>query len=89
MLFSHIVLFMFAYPDRRGDVPRRVVDDLTERLRQLEPDDRDHVCNGTLVSREQYLHDIDVLGYEDARLEPRGAMTEHDLEIWTEAIGKK
>lgn len=89
VLFSHIVLFMFAYPDRRGDVPRRIVDELSERLRRLEPDERDHVCHGTLVSREQYLHDINVLGYDDARLEPRGGMTEHDLEIWTEAIEKK
>ena len=30
-----------------------------------------------------------VLGYEDARLEPRGRMTKQDLEIWTEAIDKK
>jgi hypothetical protein len=46
------------------------------------------VCYGALISREQYLYDVTVLGYEDARLVPRGSMTKRDLEIWTEAIGK-
>ena len=33
------------------------------------------VCQGTLLSREQYLIDIDRWGYADARLEPRGPMS--------------
>jgi hypothetical protein len=89
VLFSHLLLFVFAYPDRRGDVPRHVLDELGGRLRHLEPDERDHVCYGTLLSREQYLHDVNVLDYDDARLEPRGGMTTHDVEVWTEAIRKK
>jgi hypothetical protein len=89
VLFSHIILFMFAYPDRRGDVPRHVIDELSGRLRHLEAEDGEHVCSGALLSREQYLYDVNTLGYEDARLEPRGGMTKSDLEIWTEAIGKK
>jgi hypothetical protein len=89
VLFSHIVLFMFAYPDRRGDVPRHVIDELCGRVRRLEADEREHVCHGALLSREQYLYDVDVLGYQDPRLEPRGRMTKRDLEIWTEAIGRK
>jgi hypothetical protein len=89
VLFSHVVLFLFAYPDRRGDVPRHVIDDLSARLQRLEPQEGARICNGTLLSREQYLYDVNVLGYEDGRLEPRGGMTERDLEVWTEAIGKK
>jgi len=89
VLFSHIVLFMFAYPDRRGDIPRHVIDELTGRLKHLEADEREHVCYGTVLSREQYLYDVNILGYEDARLEPRGRMTHRDLEIWTDAIAKK
>jgi hypothetical protein len=80
---------LFAYPDRRSDIPRHVLDELTGRLQHLEPQDSEHVCHGTLLSREQYLHDVEILGYEDARLEPRGGMTHRDLEIWTEAIPKK
>jgi hypothetical protein len=89
VLFGHIVLFLFAYPDRRGDVPRSVIEDLSARLQRLEPQDTEHVCYGTLLSREQYLHDVHVLGYEDARLQPRGGMTSRDLEIWTDAINNK
>lgn len=88
VLLSHLVLFQFAYPDRRGDIPRHLLDELTERLRRLDTDEGDHVCNGTILSREQYLYDVQTLGYEDARLEPRGGMTARDLEIWTEAIKK-
>ena len=44
------------------------------------------VCQGTLLSRAQYLVDIDEWGYEDARLKPRGAMTEEQLRLWTAAI---
>jgi hypothetical protein len=89
VIFSHIILFMFAYPDRRGDIPRRVVEELSVRLRQLGPNHTEHVCFGTLLSREQYLYDVGVLGYEDGRLEPLGGMTERDLQIWTEAIENK
>jgi hypothetical protein len=44
------------------------------------------VCRGTLLSREQYLFDIEQLGYTDARLRPHGAMTPEQAEIWTRAI---
>jgi hypothetical protein len=89
VLFGHVVLFLFAYPDRRSDIPRSVIEDLSGRLQRLEPQPTEHVCYGTLLSREQYLHDVHVLGYEDARLQPRGGMTSRDLDIWTEAINKK
>ncbi len=34
------------------------------------------VCHGTLLSREQYLTDVQRWGYRDARLPPRGEMTQ-------------
>jgi hypothetical protein len=89
VLFSHLVLFQFTYPDRRADIPRRIIDELSGRLSELAHNDAEHVCYGTILSREQYLYDVNVLGYEDARLVPRGSMTRRDLEIWTEAINKK
>ena len=46
------------------------------------------LCQGTLLSRAQYLVDIDEWGYEDARLHPRGAMTEDQIADWTAAIDK-
>jgi hypothetical protein len=86
VLLSYLILFQFAYPDRRADIPYEVINELTERLQcqQAEPDNR--VCRGTLLSREQYLFDIDQLGYTDARLRPHGAMTPEQAEIWTRAI---
>jgi len=44
------------------------------------------VCRGTLTSRAQYLVDLELWGYEDARLAPYGSMTEEDTSIWTAAI---
>ena len=46
---------MFAYPDRRGDIPRHILDELIGRLPHLEHDESEHVCYGTVLSREQYL----------------------------------
>jgi hypothetical protein len=46
------------------------------------------VCQGTLLSRAQYLVDVDEWGYEDARMQPRGAMTEDQVRQWTAAIDK-
>jgi hypothetical protein len=46
----------------------------------------DRVSFGTLLSREQYLADIEQLGYLDARLQPHGSMTAAETRIWTDAI---
>ena len=46
----------------------------------------ENVCAGTLLSREQYLHDVGQSGYVDARLTPASTMTAEDVAAWTEAI---
>ena len=48
--------------------------------------DDGRACHGTLLSRQQYLVDVDHWGYRDARLGPEGTMTEADVAIWTAAI---
>ena len=48
------------------------------------PDGR--VCQGTLISRAQYLVDIHRWGYEDARLGPDGTMEPEEVQRWTDAI---
>lgn len=88
VLLAHLVLFGFIYPCERDRVPARVLRELTDRLR-LEaesPPPDDPVCQGTLLSRAQYLADIDRHGLEDGRVAPRGAMTPEDVAQWTEAI---
>jgi hypothetical protein len=89
VLFAHIVLFGFAYPGRRRSIPGWVNDSLISRFLSdnLERDTvRDDVCNGTLLSREQYSYDVSDLAYDDARVEPRGHLTPQELSIWTAAI---
>ena len=88
VLLSHLVLFGFVYPDRRDCVPPAVVDALTKRLAEQKQESANRTCFGTLLSREQYLHDL-ASGYVDARLPPHGSMTPDDLTLWTDAIGKK
>jgi hypothetical protein len=88
VLLSHLVLFGFIYPAEREQVPREVQDDLVRRLqgetRSAPPADK--TCQGTLISRAQYLVDIGPWGYRDARLEPGIKMTPADIAHWTRAI---
>jgi hypothetical protein len=89
VLFAHVVMFGFVYPDQRHRIPAWVVDELTTRFIADRSDSADAVCNGTLLSREQYLHDLTRLAYDDARIEPRGRLTHKEVAIWTAAIGDK
>jgi hypothetical protein len=86
VLLSHIVLFRFVYPDQRDCVPAAVMNELTGRLIDQRQEPLNRVCYGTLLSREQYLHDLEKLGYLDARLAPHGSMTRAAARIWTDAI---
>lgn len=89
VLFSHVILFRFVYPDRRDQVPAWVVEELARRFHAQRQDPDCRICNGTLLSREQYLYDIEQRGYKDARLAPHGGMTPAETEIWTAAIANK
>lgn len=88
LLLSHIILFGFVYPSERDRVPKAVLDELLGRLSResasTPPTER--ICRGTLISREQYLPDIEWWDYRDARLEPRVKMSGEHLALWTEAI---
>jgi hypothetical protein len=87
VLFSHIVLFGFVYPDQRHCIPEWIRNELTRRFAAESSESSNVVCNGTLLSREQYLYDLEHLGYSDARIEPIGRMTREETGIWTAAIG--
>jgi hypothetical protein len=90
VLLAHLTLFGYIYPGERDHVPAWVMAQLVERLvaQTQAPAPRDeHVCAGTLLSRAQYLHDVEQLGYIDGRLTPASTMTPHDVAVWTEAIG--
>ncbi len=88
VLLMNIILFGFVYPGERTRIPRRVTDDLLARCRaELDADaDVGRLCNGTVVSRQQFLPDVLEWGYADGRMVPHGNMTAGEIESWTEAI---
>lgn len=85
VLFSHLLLFGFIYPDERDLIPQWVLERLLHKLRLEKPAATQNLCNGTLLSREQYLGDM-AQGYEDGRLFPYGMMSAKDIASWTQAI---
>ena len=89
VLLNNLILFGFVYPGERMRIPARVMVSLLERLRKELSTDADtgRLCQGTLVSREQYLPDVLEWGYTDARAEPTGTMTPSQIMEWTAAIG--
>jgi hypothetical protein len=89
VLFHHLVLFGFIYPCERARIPAAVMRELTGRLdRELTRSADDRACRGTLISRAQYLVDLDRWGYTDPRLAPHGNMTPAERETWTAGIAK-
>ena len=90
ILLMNLVLFGFVYPGEARPAPRWVMDDLLARLADESnaAPREDRICQGTLVSREQYLVDLLDWGYADARMAPRGPMTASEIAHWTQAIGK-
>ena len=88
VLLGHLVFFSFVYPRERERVPEWVTDELLGRIAQARGAEALSVCNGTLLSREQYIVDITERGYADARLAPFGSVASEDIRRWTEAIGK-
>jgi hypothetical protein len=99
LLLAHVVLFDFVYPGERHAIPARVMAAFAERLRR----ERDapasaggppspngqRLCHGTLLSREQYLCDLELWGYQDARLLPPARMTAEEIAEWTAAIATR
>lgn len=90
VLYSHLILFGYIYPSRRETVPAWVMDELAKRLRRLDeqPALQENVCRGTLLSRAQYLHDVEEDGFVDARRWPEGTLTGDQISAWTKAIDK-
>ncbi|MFL5580022.1 MAG: hypothetical protein ACJ8AO_06595 [Gemmatimonadaceae bacterium] len=89
VLLSNMVLFGFVYPGERTRIPNWAMLELLNRLNR----DLDHdsavgkLCQGTIMSREQFLVDVERWGYADGRVE-RGEMTAEEVADWTAAIEK-
>jgi hypothetical protein len=90
VLMAHLVMFGFIYPGERHRISPGVLSELSTRLqRELgTPQAGERVCRGTILSRAQYLVDVERWGYVDPRLAPHGNMTEREAEIWTAGIAE-
>jgi hypothetical protein len=84
VLLGHIVFFRFVYPSERTRVPSWVLDRLINDMRAA-PAIGETVCRGTLLSWDQYDIAMCTWNYQDARLPPHGALTEKEVERWTNA----
>jgi hypothetical protein len=80
VLLSHCILAAFIYPGDRPIVPDHIMSTLLKRMRGelATPEDADNLCQGTLLSLQQYMMDIDEWGYEDARL-TEGFLTQKEV----------
>jgi hypothetical protein len=69
VLLIHLISFRFAFPSHKDEVPEAVMREMMRRLerKESEPTAADHVCRGTLLSRQQYLPATNLEGYRDAR----------------------
>jgi len=87
VLLSHLVLFGFVFPSKRNLVPPNVIEQLSARLmRELAEDPPAHpLCNGTLLSRAQYLSEIISGSFIDARTTGRSVIRPHEIQEWTKA----
>jgi hypothetical protein len=89
VLLAHLVLFGYIYPGDAALIPDRVIAALSDRLRRetAEPPAAgdEKLCRGPILSRSQYLVDVELWGYRDARQSPLGNMTAEQIERWTEA----
>lgn len=58
-------------------------ENMAARLRHWNVPAQGHLCRGPLISRLQYLDDVERLGYTDARSDPKVNMTESEVHLWT------
>ena len=88
VLLAHLVLYSYVYPNESA--PQHVIDELLDRARnEPKADDGIRLCRGPLLSREQYLVDVERWNYVDARQVPLGTMTPEEIDAWTQAIESK
>lgn len=84
VLLSHLLLFEFIYPSKRNLIPSEVMESLLE-ARKPSVNEAHSLCNGTLLSRAQYLPDVERWGFQDARL-VGDLLSPEEKKIWTNAI---
>lgn len=83
VLLCHLVLTDYIYPGEPRLVPDWVMSELISELTAKRAAPTSRLCRGTLLSRLQYLMDVEQLGYTDARINPEVHMSRQQLREWT------
>jgi len=89
LLFAHIVLFSYIYPEHVHQVPVWVRERFAGQFLGTVANDLPEakLCRGTLLSALEYLPDVERWGYRDARRSPFGSMSDDDIRSWTAGVG--
>jgi hypothetical protein len=88
VLFSHLILFGFIFPDERWLIPQWLMKEYLARLTD-EVDTRPEatrLCQGTLLSRVYYLLDLKEGGYRDARFCTPSTLSPMQIEAWQQQV---
>jgi len=88
VLFSHVVLFGFIYPEQRLRVPEWFMREMLRRMQQEMvglPAER-RLCQGTLLSWSQYLVHVERGEYDDARHRPPASLSHDDTRRMTDVL---
>jgi hypothetical protein len=88
VLLAYVILFGYIYPTERNTIPSTVQHYLTGLFAQEVGVNApgEAVCAGTLLSRAQYLVDIQQWGYRDIRTPD--LISPEALDHWTAAVDK-
>ncbi len=67
VLLVHVLNFRFVYPSERELVPRKIIDELVNRLQEQThlPSSQKKVCRGRLFSLQDYQVDVEEWGFAD------------------------
>jgi hypothetical protein len=67
LLFAHILQFRYIYPGERDTIPNWLVEELQSRVsaQMSVPVPTEAVCRGPLLSKTEYVVDIEAWGYRE------------------------
>jgi hypothetical protein len=87
VLISHLNPFRLPFFSKRDLIPTAVIEELSASLKKEvgEPPPVQPLCNGTLLSRLQYLSDITAGAFIDARTMRRCRIKPEEIQAWTRA----
>jgi hypothetical protein len=81
VLLSYLLLFRFSYPGLREAIPEWLLERLYARCREPAAPGQEGLCRGTLLSRYQYLPDLEEGLVDARRVEVASYRTYHDGRI--------